>query len=277
MISPKYKSSATILYEGRENIFLRPDISKATPEPGPADDAALTSQVQLVLSRELALDVIKKLKLNELPEFDPLVGGIPPWKYALILMGVARNPMKMTAEERVLKSYYERLTAFPLDRSRVMTIEFVSSDPKLAARVTNAIADGYLELQQSAKQDQEQGRRRMAAGPDRPAAPARRGGGSQGLGVSRQVQPVSRHQQHDALEPAAGRAQLAAPVGRAQKADAEAGRASSATAPAGRRSSSSDMINSELMRRLSEQRVALRGQLAEHLRPFSTSTPASRS
>ena len=100
VVPPKYKSSAAILYEGRENIFLRPDVNKTTGDSGLADDAALTSQVQLVLSRELALDVIRKLKLNELPEFDPLVGGIPPWKSALIMLGVARNPMRMTPEER---------------------------------------------------------------------------------------------------------------------------------------------------------------------------------
>jgi uncharacterized protein involved in exopolysaccharide biosynthesis len=144
VVTPKYKSSATILFEGRENIFLRPDAEKTMVDRGLADMEALTSQVQLVLSRELALDVIKKLKLNELPEFDPLVSGIPPWKYALILVGAARNPMRMTAEERVLEAYYERLTAFPLDRSRVITVEFESSDPQLAARVTNAVVDGKM-------------------------------------------------------------------------------------------------------------------------------------
>src|SRR5579871_2046444 len=157
VITPKYKSSATILFEGRENIFLRPDVDKATADRGPADEQALTSQVQLVLSRELALKVISELKLNELPEFDPLIKGISPWKYALIMLGVVRNPMRMTPEERVLESYFDRLTAFPLDRSRVITLEFVSSDPKLAAQVANAVADGYLELQQAARQNQTRG------------------------------------------------------------------------------------------------------------------------
>src|SRR5262249_33421381 len=144
VITPKYKSSATILFEGRENIFLRPDAEKTTVDRGLADIESLTSQVQLVLSRELARNVIAKLKLNELPEFDPLVSGIPPWKYALILAHVVRNPMRMTPEERVLEAYFDRLAAFPLDRSRVITVEFESSDPQLAARVTNAVVDGYL-------------------------------------------------------------------------------------------------------------------------------------
>ena len=44
----------------------------------------------------------------------------------------------MTPEERVLEAYYERLTVFPVDKSRVIAIEFQSADPELAARVANA-------------------------------------------------------------------------------------------------------------------------------------------
>ena len=83
-LTPRYKSEARILYEGRENIFLRPDVDKATQERSGADQEAVTSQVQLVLSREVALDVIKQLRLNELPEFDPALRGISPFKYLLI-------------------------------------------------------------------------------------------------------------------------------------------------------------------------------------------------
>ena len=39
------------------------------------DQEAVTSQVQLILSRDLARDVIKKLKLGDLPEFDPVLRG----------------------------------------------------------------------------------------------------------------------------------------------------------------------------------------------------------
>ena len=45
VVTPKYKSSATILFEGRENIFLRPDAEKMTVDRGLADMEALTSQV----------------------------------------------------------------------------------------------------------------------------------------------------------------------------------------------------------------------------------------
>ncbi len=44
------------------------------------------------------------------------------------------------------------LTAYAVDKSRVMVVEFQSRDPELAARVANSIADGYLVMQQNARQ-----------------------------------------------------------------------------------------------------------------------------
>jgi succinoglycan biosynthesis transport protein ExoP len=264
VITPKYKSSATILFEGRENIFLRPDAEKTTVDRGLADAEALTSQVQLVLSRELALDVIRKLKLNELPEFDPLVSGIPPWKYALIMVGAARNPLRMTPEERVLEAYYERLTAFPLDRSRVITVEFESSDPKLAARVANAVVDGYLELQQSAKQQQntaaaqwldgEIAKLRPRVADAEAKAEAFRGKTNLFLGTNN---TTLSSQQLGEFNSQLG-------LARAQKADAETrARLIRDMLRRGDPIESADVTNSDLIKRLSEQRVTLRAQLAE--------------
>ena len=114
----------------------------------------MTSQVQLILSRDLAREVIKKLKLGELPEFDPVLRGARCCARLLSLFGIIKDPMSMTPEERVLKSYYERLEVFQVEKSRVIAIEFESQDAELAARVANAIAESYLVLQQTAKQDQ---------------------------------------------------------------------------------------------------------------------------
>ena len=264
VVTPKYKSSANILYEGRENIFLRPDVDKATGDRALADAEALTSQVQLVLSRELALDVIKKLRLNELPEFDPLISGIPPWKQVLILLGVSRNPMRMTPEERVLEAYYDRLTAFPVERSRVITIEFMSSDPNLAARVANAVADGYLALQQSAKQEQTKGaaqwlqgeidRLRPRVAEAEAKAEAFRGNTNLFLGPNNTT--LSSQQLGEI------NSQLA--LARAQKADAETrARLIRDMLRRGDPIEASDVINSDLIKRLSEQRITLRAQLAE--------------
>ena len=154
MVTPRYKSEVRILIDGRENVFLRPNGERNEERSAPLDPEAVTSQVQLLLSRDLAREIIKKNKLAELPEFDPVLRGFSPLKSLLALVGIGRDPISLTPEERVLDAYYERFAAYAVDKSRVIVIEFQSRDPELAARVANSIADGYLVLQQSARQEQ---------------------------------------------------------------------------------------------------------------------------
>jgi polysaccharide biosynthesis transport protein len=68
MIPPKYQSEERVLIEGRDNVFLRPNADKDLIDRGTVDQEAVTSQVQLILSRDLAREVIDKLRLNEKPE-----------------------------------------------------------------------------------------------------------------------------------------------------------------------------------------------------------------
>ena len=153
LVTPRYKSEARILIDGRENVFLRPN-GERNEERTALDAEAVTSQVQLLLSRDLAREIIKKNKLAERPEFDPVLQGFSPLKSLLALFGIGRDPFSLTPEERVLDAYYERFTAYAVDKSRVIVVEFQSRDPELAARVANSIAEGYLVLQQNARQEQ---------------------------------------------------------------------------------------------------------------------------
>ena len=153
LVTPRYKSEARILIDGRENVFLRPS-GERNEERSSLDAEAVTSQVQLVQSRDLAREVIRKNKLAELPEFDSVLQGLSPLKSMLALFGIGRDPFSLTPEERVLDAYYERFTAYAVDKSRVIVVEFQSRDPELAARVTNSIAESYLVLQQTARQEQ---------------------------------------------------------------------------------------------------------------------------
>src|ERR1700752_1662164 len=82
LITPRFKSEARILVDGRENVFLRPNGERDDQRPA-LDPEAVTSQVQLVLSRDLAREVIKKNKLAERPEFDPVLSGLSPLKSVL--------------------------------------------------------------------------------------------------------------------------------------------------------------------------------------------------
>ena len=45
MVAPRYKSEARIVYDGRENVFLRPEAEKPlNQDRGPADPETLTNQ-----------------------------------------------------------------------------------------------------------------------------------------------------------------------------------------------------------------------------------------
>ncbi|MDB5573784.1 MAG: lipopolysaccharide biosynthesis [Tardiphaga sp.] len=263
MISPRYKSEARILIDGRENIFLRPN-GERTEERTALDAEAVTSQVQLLLSRDLAREVIKKNKLAERPEFDPVLQGTSPIKAMLALFGIGRDPFQLTPEERVLDAYFDRLTAFAVDKSRVVVIEFQSRDPELAAKVANSIADGYLTLQQSARQDQAKSagqwlsveidslRKKVAEAEGRAddfRSKANLFIGSNNTSLSSQQLSEINTQLNAA---------------RAQKSDAETkARLIREMLNTGKPIEASEVMNSELTRRLSEQRVTLRAQLAE--------------
>src|ERR1700761_3071259 len=67
MITPRYSSEARVFLEERSNAYLRPDADKTIADPT-IDEEAVTSQAQIILSRDLALEVIKKLNLAKLPD-----------------------------------------------------------------------------------------------------------------------------------------------------------------------------------------------------------------
>src|SRR3978361_339534 len=77
LIPPRYKSEARILIDGRENVFLRPN-GERDDQRNAVDPEAVTSQVQLLLSRDLAREIIRKNKLADRPEIDPVMQGLSP-------------------------------------------------------------------------------------------------------------------------------------------------------------------------------------------------------
>src|SRR3982075_3753713 len=263
LVTPRYKSEARILIDGRENVFLRPN-GERSEERNALDAGAVTSQVQLLLSRDLARDIIKKSKLAERPEFDPVLQGISPVKSLLALFGIGRDPFSLTPEERVLDAYFDRFTAYAVEKSRVIVIEFQSRDSELAARVANSIAEGYLVLQQGARQEQAKSagqwlsgeidnlRRKVAEAESR----VEDFGSKSSLFVGTNNTTLS-NQQMGELNTQLNNA-------RALKSDAESkARLIREMLQSGKPIEASEVLNSELTRRLSEQRVTLRAQLAE--------------
>jgi polysaccharide biosynthesis transport protein len=263
LITPRYKSEARILIDGRENVFLRPN-GERNEERNALDPEAVTSQVQLLLSRDLARDIIKKNKLAERSEFDPVLQGFSSLKSLLALFGIGRDPFALTPEERVLDAYFDRFTAYAVDKSRVVVVEFQSRDPELAARVANSIAESYLVLQQGARQEQAKSASQWLSGEidnlRKKVAEAEsrvedfRSKSSLFVGTNN---TTLSNQQMGELNTQLNNA-------RGLKSDAETkARLIREMLHSGKPIEASEVLNSELTRRLSEQRVTLRAQLAE--------------
>src|SRR3954469_1647591 len=263
LVPPRYKSEARILIDGRENVFLRPN-GEREDQRNAVDPEAVASQVQLLLSRDLAREIIRKNRLAERPEFDPVLQGLSPLKSLLALIGIGRDPFGLTPEERVLDAYFDRLAAYAVDQSRVVVIEFQSSDPDLAAKVANSIAESYLVLQQNARQQQaraagqwlsgEIDNLRRKVGEAESRVEDFRSKSSLFVGTNN---TTLSNQQMGELNTQLNNA-------RALKSDAESkAKLIREMLQSGKPIEASDILNSELTRRLSEQRVTLRAQLAE--------------
>jgi polysaccharide biosynthesis transport protein len=260
VITPRYRSETRILLEAKENVFLRAEADKVADRTV-VDPESVTSQTQVLLSRDLAREVIRKEGLKENPEFNSS-GGI--LKTLMGLIGLGRDLSDLSADERTLDAFYARLNVFAVDKSRVISVSFSSADPDVAANVANAIAATYLTLQQSAKQQQTRDASQWLAGE---IANLRQK-------VSEAESNVERYRTQSNLYGGANNTSLPTQqlteinsqiaTVRGQKADLETrARQLREMLRSGRSVDASDVANSETIRRLTEQRVTLRAQIAE--------------
>jgi uncharacterized protein involved in exopolysaccharide biosynthesis/Mrp family chromosome partitioning ATPase len=263
-ITPRYRSESRLLLEARENVFLRAEADKNGGDRNNIDTEAVTSQIQLVLSRDLAREVIKQANLASQPEFDPSIAGMSLSKSLLGLFGVGRDPTTLTPEERTLESYYDRLNVYAVEKSRVIAVDFDSANPELAAKVANTIAETYLKMQQSSKQDQTRAAGNWLAGEiaDLRTKVADAEAKVDAYRTKSNLFSGSNNTSLPSQQLTEINSQIAA--ARGQKADLEArARQLREVIRSGKPIESSDIANSDSMRRLIEQRNALRSQLAE--------------
>lgn len=152
VVKPRYTADARLILENQEDFYPHLDKGERTDANGP-DAEGVQSQIQLLTSRDLAKRVIRQLDLQGNVEFDPLANGVGPLTRVLVLLGVNRDPTLMSPEDRILEKFADRLSVLSPTKTRVLTIEFASRNPDLAARGANAVAQAYIEMQQEAKRD----------------------------------------------------------------------------------------------------------------------------
>lgn len=140
VVSPKYMAETRILIETRESVYTRPNVENGRDEA--LDQESVQSQVELIASTALLSQVARDLGLASRDEF---TGS------ATLSIPFISEPARGSLDERVLRNMRERLKVYRTEGTRVIVIQFSSSDPKLAADVPNAIADAYMELQRKAR------------------------------------------------------------------------------------------------------------------------------
>jgi uncharacterized protein involved in exopolysaccharide biosynthesis len=149
-VSPRYTGVAKVLLENQESYFTRPDKAVGTEPSADLDPEGVQSQAETVTTTELARKAVDRLQLAQRVEFNPP----EPTNPAAIVWSLLTGGRAGRPEDRLVDAFLSRLTVFPVVKSRVLQIEFSSSDPALAARGANAVAELYLDGQEQAKRDE---------------------------------------------------------------------------------------------------------------------------
>ncbi|MEG6509574.1 exopolysaccharide transport family protein [Methyloligella sp. 2.7D] len=150
MMRPQYTAETRILIENEQSVYRQPAGSTAPVRS--LDEQAIQSQVQVLTSRDLALQVVRKLDLINNPTFakDSGVGLI-----GMILkqIGLTGTDKKSEAE-KAADAFMSHLIVYQREKSSVIAINYTSGDPQLAADAANALAEAYINWQRDAQLEQ---------------------------------------------------------------------------------------------------------------------------
>ena len=138
-LPPTYEAETLVLIESGQSAAL--------------DNESMTSQIQLIRSRDVARSVAQKVDLAGRPEYQDAIKETSLLGDVLARFGLAEQPSDSSAEERLLAKFYDNLQVSTIAGSRVIAIEFSSIDAKLAADGANAVAAEYIALRRAAKED----------------------------------------------------------------------------------------------------------------------------
>ena len=142
MLQPRlYESTAGILVEPRSNIYIR-SANEQAPSLTGAETGVVSSQIELIKSRDTLLRVIDQLGLRSVAEFNGGDAGFSP--LAMLTQMLGRTSAPNSIDETVLGNIYERLTVIQERDSRIISVIFRSTDPQRAAEIANAIAAAHV-------------------------------------------------------------------------------------------------------------------------------------
>jgi uncharacterized protein involved in exopolysaccharide biosynthesis len=272
LVPPRYTGVAKVLLENQESYFTRPE-KAAQEQPLALDPEAVQSEAETIASTSLARKAIVKLDLANRPEFrQSAAPGV--LQTALSLFGLSPQPSARTTEDRLVDAFLSHLNAFPVAKTRVLQIEFVSEDPEFAARAANVVAELFLDSQEEAKKDSAKAAsawlaakiselRAKVADADAKVETFRAQSGL--LAAGNNLTAPSQQLADINAQLAAARSAQAAAQAKAQMLRALARQGKLADDP--------DLARDDSLRRLAEQHIALKAQIAQESRTLLPEHP----
>jgi uncharacterized protein involved in exopolysaccharide biosynthesis/Mrp family chromosome partitioning ATPase len=144
-----YSTTASVMLDTRKNNIAE---QSAVLAQLPTDPASLQNQIQILQSRDLAAEVIAKLKLYDDPEFNSALKPSPLAKLdPRSWLGGGKAEDAASARERIVSSFEKNLAVATEGLSTTLNVTFTSRDPEKAALIANTLVDTYIEDQVTAK------------------------------------------------------------------------------------------------------------------------------
>jgi succinoglycan biosynthesis transport protein ExoP len=154
-LKPRYKALGEIEIQKSATDGLGLENLGNPIQEGPSDalDASITLQTQasILQSTSLALKVIKDLNLEATEDYKPTFNPIG-WALGLLTPGGSVDSASADLEDaprrrdHAVKVFQKRLKVKPQSGTRLIDIEYTSSDPKLAAQVVNDVAKSLVDF-----------------------------------------------------------------------------------------------------------------------------------
>lgn len=136
LMKPKYTATVRIVfYREDDDVLGFKGLQASVPEDVDYS-VSLDTQVRIIESDTLALQVIRQLRLYEKPEFTDGAAGSGS--------GVKFDE-DAKEREALLRTFEDKLSVSKAKNTRVIEISFTSKDPALAANVANALSRAYVE------------------------------------------------------------------------------------------------------------------------------------
>ena len=161
-LTPMYQSTATVMLDTRHEqvVDLQAVLSNL-----PSDTFVVDSEVEVLQSPALAHRVIKKLDLENDPEFNASLRPFnvftwtmnmvkTTWHAVMIDLGISQPSDVDSADktlEGVTEAFEKNLTITRQGLTYVITIAFWSQDAAKSVRIANAVAQTYIEQQKDLK------------------------------------------------------------------------------------------------------------------------------